>query len=300
MIVTASQLLEHYLSRKVLAPITVKNYRKIVVRFESVTTPMIELINEDVCLAWKNRVLEETSIETYNSYLRCLRALFSYGYARGIVPDNPFKQIEFQPNHHRRPKGVTDEGYRAAIRYLESPDGLAPGWFWALLVKFMACTGVRARQVVNLQWRDLDFENMIAHLRVSGSKTRREWEIPLSLSLAEPLRDLHKRSGLNGLRRVTPEDQVFNVTLFYERYWGSVMTVSQVTGFYRRLSEAIGHKISSRRLRHSLATRLANVGSPDLFAIQELLGHTDIRTTRRYVRTDVERIRLLLSQAGVM
>jgi len=299
MVTTVSDLCEHYLSRKILAPITKKNYRKIVARFERLATSVIARIDEDVCLDWRNRILEEASIETYNSYLRCLRALFSYGVERRLISDNPFKYIELMPNHSRRPKGVSTEVYEAAIRFLGSPNSLAPNWFWLLLVKFMAYTGVRARQVVTLQWRDLDFDNLVVHLRVAGSKTRREWEIPMPSSLVEPLRDLYERSRMNGLREVRPEDQVFNVTLFYKRYKGNSMSIAQINGFYRRLSDAIGHKISSRRLRHALATNLANVGNPDLFAIQELLGHTDIRTTRRYVKTDVERIRRLLKQAGI-
>ncbi len=299
MVKTVSDLCEHYLSRKILAPITAKNYLKIVARFERLATPVIARIDEDVCLDWRKRILEEASVETYNSYLRCLRALFSYGVERRLVSYNPFKYIELTPNHHRRPKGVSAEGYEAAIRFLESPNSLAPNWFWLLLVKFMAYTGVRARQVVTLQWRDLDFDGLVIQLRVAGSKTRREWEIPMPSSLVEPLRDLFERSRMNGLREVRPEDQVFNVTLFYKRYKGNSMSIAQINGFYRRLSDAIGHKISSRRLRHALATNLANVGNPDLFAIQELLGHTDIRTTRRYVKTDVERIRRLLKQAGI-
>ncbi len=296
MIYTVSDLVEYYIDRKMLAPITARNYRKIATRFERLATPRLDLIDEELCLAWRNRVLKDASAETYNSYLRSLRAIFGYGLSKGVISHNPFSHLCFHPNNIRRPKCISDSVYKQAVRYLQSHDNPAPAWFWLIVVKFQATTGVRARQVTNIQWRDLDFDNMVIRLRVSGSKTRREWEIPLSESMAESLNELRSRAGV----AAGPNNQVFNVTLFNPRYKGSVMTVPHVNGFYRRLSEKIGHKISSRRLRHTLATRLANVQSPDLFAIQELLGHTDIRTTRMYVKTDVERIRALLVQAGVV
>ncbi len=301
MIKTVSELLDHYVSRKPLAPLTIRNYRNIVDRFECVATGFIKLIDEDVCLAWRSRILNEVSPVTYNSYLRLMRALFNYGVSRNLVPHNPFKLLYFYPNEIRRPRGITDDVYHTAIQHLKIHNDPAPGWFWLLVVRFMAHTGVRARQLVSLKWHDLDWDNLVIHLRAEGSKTRREWEIPLSANLVKPLEDLHARSvDASG---TGPEKQVFNVTLFnselHTPYKGNSLTVDQVNGFYRRLSDRIGVRITSRRLRHYLATKLANCGHPDLFAIQELLGHTDIRTTRMYVKTDVERIRRLMQNAGI-
>jgi len=301
MVQTVMDLLEHYISRKPLTPLTIRNYRSIVTCFSQLATPTISEIDEEICLRWRKHLLQRRSIVTYNSYLRLLRALFSYAMERNLVSSNPFKLLYFSPQQAKRPETVSDKALADAMRYLESHDSPAPGWFWSLVLNFMACTGVRARQLVTIEWRDLDWNELVVHLRASGSKTRREWEIPLPSSLVEPLQQL--RSRAEAVRGMNPGDQVFNVTLFsqglHTRYKGNFMKVEQVNGFYRRLSDRIGIKISSRRLRHRLATKLANCSAPDLFAIQELLGHTDIRTTRIYVKTDVNRIRQLMAQVGI-
>ncbi len=301
MVHTVMELLEHYISRKPLTSLTIRNYRSIVLCFSRLATPEIDRIDEEVCLIWRKYVLQVRSAATYNSYLRLMRALFSYGVERGLVDSNPFKLLYFSPQYTTRPKGVTDDVLKAAIEYLDSHDNPAPGWFWSLVVRFMAQTGVRARQIVALEWRDLDWDNLIIQLRASASKTRREWEIPLPSSLVEPLQHLHTRSAAQ--HKTGPNDQVFNVTLFnqglHTHFAGNSMKVEQLNGFFRRLSDKIGARISSRRLRHYLATKMANCGNPDLFAIQDLLGHTDIRTTRMYVKTDVERIRQLMMQVGI-
>jgi len=195
MITTIKELLDHYISRKPLASLTIYNYNKIVARFGSKATTKINLINEDTCLAWRAQLESEVSTATYNSYLRFMRALFSYAVEQKITPDNPFKRLYFSPQYVTRPKGITDKVYMDAIRYLETYDNPSPGWFWVLLVKIMAKSGMRARQAVSLQWCDMDWDNLIIHLRASGSKTRREWEIPLPASLIEPLQNLHVKSG---------------------------------------------------------------------------------------------------------
>src|SRR5690606_25062531 len=95
------------------------------------------------------------------------------------------------------------------------------------------------------------------------------------------------------------EDPVFNVRLFYSRYKINKknpghLTGEQITGLYKRLSVAIGHRFGVHATRHTVATELCNPADgsePDLFSIQQLLGHTMLSTTRGYVSTKVETIR---------
>lgn len=88
-------------------------------------------------------------------------------------------------------------------------------------------------------------------------------------------------------------NQMFNVTSFYPRYSGTALTEAQVTGFFKRLTQVSGIQVSAHRLRHTLATELTRGENRDLKAVQDLLGHTDIRTTMGYVHTNTDQMRRL-------
>jgi len=55
------------------------------------------------------------------------------------------------------------------------------------------------------------------------------------------------------------------------------------------IRKATGVDFHSHRLRHTLATRLLAQGTP-IDVVQEVLGHENINTTRRYAKTAPERL----------
>lgn len=49
-----------------------------------------------------------------------------------------------------------------------------------------------------------------------------------------------------------------------------------------------GIEESAHALRHTVATRLAREYGRDLTLVADILGHADLKTTRHYVRSDLE------------
>ena len=258
-------------------------------------------ITKAVLLSWRDQILERASRTTWNTYLREMRALFNFAVAAGTLHSNPFLEVQSLRAGRKQKKTVKWDLLQQSLELLERPDEpLKPGWFWVIVLKTFCYTGIRRRQLVEMRWSHLDLRGAILHLKVEGSKTRREWDVPLVPHLVTSLEELHKRTlRIYGPHRDISNLQVFNASLFNPRYYGPEINEDQVTGFFRRLSDLLSREhgekilITPHRLRHTMATRLASAG--DLKSLQTMLGHTDVRMTMEYIEPDLKMMRSMLN-----
>ncbi len=154
-------------------------------------------------------------------------------------------------------------------------------------------TGIRRRQLVGLNWEDIDLDKSIIKLRSENSKTGKEWDLPIHEKLLPHLDYLRKKSIGYGNKSLKGK-QVFNITSFNEKYKGNKMTEDQLSGFFRNLSDKSKIPISSHRFRHRLATDLSN-NSTNVKNVQVILGHKDVRTTLEYVSSNFEQMKESIS-----
>lgn len=96
----------------------------------------------------------------------------------------------------------------------------------------------------------------------------------------------------SGLKR---EDQLCNVNRFSQRHKRTTMDTWQVERFFQSLSELTGYKMSPHRFRHFLGTSLMDSPERNIHITQNILNHSDIRTTMEYIHPDVEAMRRALN-----
>lgn len=300
---TLPRILEEYLWVVRVRPATARHFRAVVDRFGRIVgVPPAQEITLATALAFRDHVLTRATATTWNNYLRHLRTLGNFAVRMRRLEDNPFAAARFLPVGRKRKKTVEGRLVQCILALLDRPallgddhDALQPAWFWRAVIATLHHTGVRRAQLVALRWEHIDLEHGTLFLAAEGSKTRREWLIPLLPELLADLAFLRERTAerLGGTEDLV-QRQIFNVTLFNPRYRGHTMTAAQVSGFFGRLSDQLGQRISPHRFRHTFATRLLNSSHPDIRAVQHLLGHTDMRTTLEYVDVDMEHLRSLL------
>lgn len=150
------------------------------------------------------------------------------------------------------------------------------------MLELMYGAGLRVSELVDLTTNQIDITNSM--IRIMG-KGRKEREIPIGEYGIYYLKlYLEKRKDL--LKNNHQEN-----ALFLNNH-GKKMTRQ---GFFKilknlLLSKNLNSSFSPHTLRHSFATHLLSHGA-DLRSIQEMLGHSDISTTKIYTHISDEKVR---------
>lgn len=303
------KLLSIYFETQILRPATRRSYScamKVFIKDNSIQ--YLHEVNEEMLLNWRRTILERTSATTWNNYHTHLRALFTYANKKNLVHENLFLIVTKVKAPQLKKKTIQISSLKMMLDTLDQfEENFEPKWFWITLIKVFYYTGMRQHQILVLKWQDIDFLERTILLSIEGSKTHREWVIPLPLECTEILKTLKAKSKnvldeKNAFRegkfiKNINEGRVFRLQLFTDKYSGTELNSEQVAGFFKKLSRYSGEKISSHRLRHTMATQLAQSGeNPDIKSLQYILGHTDIRTTLQYVEPQNKHIEKVINK----
>jgi site-specific recombinase XerD len=140
----------------------------------------------------------------------------------------------------------------------------------AIFMLMLRC-GIRVQEVANLTLDVIDYKRSQILIRAGkGAKDRMVFiSTDAAVALARYLRE----------RPVTEKKQIFLAEK--GRCKGkpiSVRAMQKRVEHYAKISSVL---VTCHRLRHTMATQLLNANA-DLVSIQEILGHTKIKTTQRY------------------
>ena len=149
------------------------------------------------------------------------------------------------------------------------------------MLELMYGTGLRISEMLDLKLTDFDLENCIIRCYGKGSKER---IVPIGEYTMESLIAYLEVRNLF-LKRKNCE------YLFLNNLGGRLSRFSFFKILKKMLEEKGIHKdVSPHSLRHSFATHMLEYGA-DLRSIQELLGHSDIATTKIYTHISNNKIK---------
>lgn len=259
-------------------------------------------VNLKTLMRFKRETLRNAKPITLNGYLKYLRLIGDYGVAQGYIESNPFKLLPLAPIGVIPPKTLELNLINELNEELRTETAKhQTGWFWSVVIECFYYTGMRRRQLVNLKIEDLDFTKNTIRLSYEGSKTYREWIIPMLPQLRSSLLHLIAKTQRILKRKLNATDYIFRAGDLFPKYAvddEGRMKPESVTGYFRRQGKKKNIAVGAHRFRHTVATELCNPEDthPDIFAVQELLGHSDISTTRIYVNTRLSSICRTLDQ----
>jgi integrase len=140
------------------------------------------------------------------------------------------------------------------------------------MVSLLFYCGIRKGEFISLKIRDIDIEKREITIRGETSKSKKTRVLKMHPTLILHLKDyLHERNT-RGLRT---ED------LIVSNKGDKGLSRHGLKHWTENLEEKSGVNFHLHQLRHTFACKLAEA-NVNLFKIQKMLGHTDIRMTMRY------------------
>ena len=192
-------------------------------------------------------------------YARDLRCFLYWCQDEGLLPR--FK-VSLPKAQEPLPKIVSSED---VARLLQRGKTFPEDRMRAVVCLILA-TGLRARSIVNILTDDVDLENQLIQIR--ALKSKKVIFLPMTDSLCYELNRYIKRWDLG-------------VWLFPKEDGGQLQSEG-LQSAYKRYAHKRGVPYGLHALRHYYATEAVKAGMTP-FALQKVLGHTDINVTMRYV-----------------
>ena len=238
-----------------------------------------------------DRLRAGLSTATVNKYIRTLRRVFNLAIEpRGYLQEgqNPFARIGERKKSQRPVRYVSVEEYRAAMN-------AAKKLWWKALISLAYGSGLRRGEILNLTWSDIEFDAQL--IRIVPKKQDRhilEWEpkdhemrtVPVSDGAIQLLADLQLESEEGHPYAFIPPKRL--ELILRRRRLGKWRTTSEIINNMNRDFEVITRRAGVNTytihdLRRSAITNWAQ--KLPIQVVQQLAGHSDISTTRKYYLT---------------
>ncbi|WP_261640979.1 tyrosine-type recombinase/integrase [Erwinia mallotivora] len=299
-------LMEEYFFHKHLRTQTELSYMKVVNVFRKFIGECDpgNITRRDV-LVWRRQILNEKgcSSHTWNNKVAHMRALYNFWIKQKLMvyEENPFNGVSVK-SHKKKKKtlslnqmtriSLVMQQFEEAEKIPESGCrncALHPVWYWNVVLDTLRYTGMRQNQLLHIRLKDVCLDEGAIELRTEGSKTYREWKVPIVAHLRPQLRMLTEKAIACGAER---DDILFHFERFVsppsEREKLSGMpSLQPLRSFFRRLSNECGFFVTPHRFRHTLATRLMESPERNLQLVKGLLGHSSVSTTMEYIDINI-------------
>lgn len=226
--------------------------------------------------------LSESEIEKYvfwkiekdnisDSHQRMIVASIDKFYCLVLNRELKIKHLYPSRKRHTLPRYIT-------VAEVKEMIASTPNRKHACIIKMIYGCGLRLSELLHLKLSDIDSERMLVHIR--NSKGNKDRVVMLSQTLLEDLRSYFKAYH--------PEVYLF------EGQNGGIYSEKSVQNIVKTAAAKAGitKQVTPHVLRHSFATHLLENGT-DIRYIQQLLGHSSVKTTEIYTHiTDVAKMKI--------
>ena len=235
-----------------------------------------------------------------------VRGFFAWAHEHGVMSANPAATLMTPKSPNTLPAVLTEA---QASQLMNAEDEAAAAQSDpvhlrdAAILELLYATGIRVAELVGLDVGDVDFAGRTVKVTGKGDKQR---VVPFGVPAMRALEAWVERGRPQLLASRSQSSSAANHSQSRSASAGDALFLGARGGrLDQRVAREVVHRaareagvpdISPHALRHSAATHLLD-GGADLREVQEMLGHSSLKTTQRYTHVSIEQLKSRYGQA---
>ncbi len=254
-------------------PRTQKSYRNCLANLKPFFSGLtLEKIDTDAVLQYVHRRRSEGCRPgTRNRELAMLSKAFNLARLWKWTKTNPCQLVKREKEDNEIGRCLTEEEEE---RLLTACKHFLRGQLYEMVVIALN-TGIREGEILKMRWDKID---LVRKVFESFNEKTNSWRtVPMNETAYTLLKEKVKVRSMSGYVFTTSEDTPI-IARNLLREWYKALKLAGITG------------LRFHDLRHTVGTRLGRAGQ-DIHAIASILDHSQLSTTRRYVKHNTESIR---------
>jgi len=219
----------------------------------------------------KDKLLKEPGLRgfmlkpaTIHRYLASLSGLFEWLLKeKHWIQENPVKKVRWPKVNNARARFLTEKEISNLLSACDQSRNERLGTY----VRIALLTGMRKGELLNLCWKDVDFERK--QIMLEDTKNGDSRSIPMVGELKNILHNLVNQELCSVDMLLFPGVEDPSKSRDFQTAWKRALRLADIKGF------------TFHDLRHCAATIMLEAGVPH-FAVARVLGHRLLNTTLRY------------------
>ena len=252
---------------------TIRTYKNIIENIFLPDIGDIEVI--DITLQDLQRFIiklrnKDISVNTVNTYWRHVKAFLRFMYKNDFIEHDLSIKIPPMKGYNSIKDIYLDDEIILIFNSIHgnSRSALQKRAIFALLLD----TGMRQSEICNIEVSDISFKHKYINIR--GMKSHSDRKVPISMAT---VRIINKYM----IKRIIPYNSN-NQNLLFSIKNGNALTTGSIVRYVKTHVKDQGIKRGNTHLfRHTFITRKC-LETNDAFYVQQLAGHSDLDTTRKY------------------
>lgn len=258
---------------------TIEAYKRNLTAYSSWMKDHSVFDTKDICLNHTEEFLVEYAsyheTSSVNQMLATLRSFHNFDCANCPSHSNPCDYLETLEKKKYLPKYLSK---KQVEKLFNSFGGSEKDIFEKCILVVLYSLGLRVGELCSLKINDVHLQQKTVRILGKGSKVR---ILPMNGECVYWI-DFY-------LKKIRPNWDCYKSPLFFINPKGKPLYRQYIDGMIKRrlMNAGLSTKLSAHSFRHTYATHLLD-GGADLRIVQELLGHSDIKTTQIYTHLNQE------------